>query len=56
MKFDALIVIDILTALINEHPYNEVVFIEKVKALITYFRDNKIPSYMCNTMEKLEMS
>jgi nicotinamidase-related amidase len=43
MKFDALVVIDIQTALINEHPYNETTFIENVKQLIQYARKNNRP-------------
>lgn len=43
MDFDALIVVDVQKALIKENPANAESFIEKVKALIKLFRENKRP-------------
>jgi nicotinamidase-related amidase len=43
MKYDALLVVDIQIALMNEHPYNETTFIENTKQLIALFRKNNIP-------------
>ena len=43
MTYDALIIIDMQTALVQEHPYNEERVIENIKALLALFREKKIP-------------
>ncbi|SHI22647.1 Nicotinamidase-related amidase [Sporobacter termitidis DSM 10068] len=43
MNYDALIVIDMQTALIEEHPYNEAAVIENIKNLLGACRAKKIP-------------
>lgn len=43
MSYDALIVIDMQTALVEEHPYNEAVVIQNIKNLLQACRARKIP-------------
>lgn len=43
MNYDALIIIDMQTALVEEHPYNETVVIHNIKSLLQACRDKKIP-------------
>jgi len=43
MKYDALIVIDMQTALINAHPYNEAAVIENIVKLLHLSRERQIP-------------
>lgn len=43
MKYDALIIIDMQTALVEAHPYNEHVIIENIKNLLQACRTKKIP-------------
>lgn len=43
MKPDALLVIDVQTALVALHPYEEDVFLARLQRLITACRQNKVP-------------
>lgn len=43
MNYDAMIVIDMQTALLNEHPYNEESLICNIQNLLTECRNQKIP-------------
>lgn len=43
MAYDALIIIDMQTALIQGHPYNEIKVIDNIKRLIHSCRQNAIP-------------
>ena len=43
MNYDALIIIDMQTALVEDHPYNERLVIENIKKLIEVSRNNQVP-------------
>ena len=43
MDHDALIIIDMQTALVEAHPYNEAVVIQNIKSLLQACRGKKIP-------------
>ncbi|MBE6024444.1 MAG: cysteine hydrolase [Cellulosilyticum sp.] len=43
MTYDALIIIDMQTALIEGHPYNETKVVENIKSLITSCRQREVP-------------
>lgn len=43
MKYDAIIIIDMQTALVEAHPYNEVSIIENIKSLLSVVRQYQVP-------------
>lgn len=43
MRYDAMIIIDVQTALVESHPYNEKKFIENIGLLLHNCRERKIP-------------
>jgi len=43
MNYDAIIIIDMQTALVEAHPYNETMVIERISSLLKACRSRKIP-------------